>query len=362
VDTAGTRGTVSINQGYVTLTYTPPPNYFGNDSLYYTITDGHAGGTDTAIVYIEILVINDLPLAADDNFTIAEDTPLIILIADLLANDSDVETNPPLFESIISNNTIGFVIIEAGDTSIRYSPETDYSGDDSFNYTIVDDDGGRDTASANITVTPVQDAPGAFVLSDPLNGSIIDSTSVTFRWKKSVDPDLEEVTYNFYLSGSVRDTAVYGLSDTVLVFDGNTYFEAGSSYTWGVNSTDGTDSTSCVLTYEFSTATVLVGIDEEDNIPDVFSLNQNFPNPFNPTTEISYTLPAQKSELNDALQQVSLVIYDVLGKQVSVLENRDRPPGRYTVKFDASGLNSGIYIYRLEWGQYHASRKMILLK
>jgi hypothetical protein len=362
IDTTDTKGEVTISQDYSTLTYSPPPNFFGFDTLSYTITDGHIGGTDTAVVLITISVINDLPLAKDDSFTTSEDTPLSILITDLLANDSDVETNPPLFESIISTNTLGFVNIEAGDTSIRYSPRADYNGGDSFSYTIVDDDGGRDTASVEITITPVQDAPMTFELSDPLNGEVVDSTTVTFRWQKSIDPDNEEVTYNFYLSGITGDTAVYGLSDTVLVFNGNTYLHAGNSYTWEVTVTDGTDTTSCISTHEFSTATVLVGIDEEDNIPDVFSLGQNFPNPFNPGTTISYTLPAIKDGHANAMHEVSLIIYDVLGREVAVLENRIQSPGRYTIRFDASDLNSGIYIYSLKAGKFHESRKMILLK
>lgn len=90
------------------------------------------------------------------------------------------------------------------------------------------------------------------------------------------------------------------------------------------------------------------------NLPEVYKLQQNYPNPFNPLTHITYSLPHSGI--------VTLTVYDLLGKEISTLVNRNQTAGAYTVDFDASHLASGIYIYTLRADQYIKSRKMILLR
>jgi hypothetical protein len=89
-------------------------------------------------------------------------------------------------------------------------------------------------------------------------------------------------------------------------------------------------------------------------LPKVFSLAQNFPNPFNPSTRIRYQLPAAS--------KVTLIVYDLLGREVAVLADEKKEPGNFEVEFNASGLASGVYIYRLTAGSYVSTRKMITLK
>jgi hypothetical protein len=85
-----------------------------------------------------------------------------------------------------------------------------------------------------------------------------------------------------------------------------------------------------------------------------FALEEAYPNPFNPRTMIQYTLPEPA--------QVSLVVYDVQGRERAVLVSSAQPAGRYEVAFDAGGLPSGLYLYRLTAGAYHATRTMILMR
>jgi hypothetical protein len=89
-------------------------------------------------------------------------------------------------------------------------------------------------------------------------------------------------------------------------------------------------------------------------IPNDFGLRQNYPNPFNPSTTIRYELP--KSSI------VRLSVYDILGREVSVLVNGRKDPGVYEVKFDPLGLASGVYFYRLQAGDFTQTKRLLLLR
>ena len=91
-----------------------------------------------------------------------------------------------------------------------------------------------------------------------------------------------------------------------------------------------------------------------ESIPTKYSLKQNYPNPFNPETVISYQLPV--------MSKVELKVYDVLGREVATLVNKEQSAGTYEVQFDASNLTSGIYFYRLMSGEYSETKKMLILK
>jgi subtilisin family serine protease len=85
-----------------------------------------------------------------------------------------------------------------------------------------------------------------------------------------------------------------------------------------------------------------------------FALDQNFPNPFNPTTSISYSVPKES--------MISLKVYDILGREVAVLVNEKKQEGNYNVSFNANKLASGTYIYRFTAGDFVQVKKMVLLK
>ena len=88
--------------------------------------------------------------------------------------------------------------------------------------------------------------------------------------------------------------------------------------------------------------------------PKTFLLEQNYPNPFNPSTTIRYQLPVAS--------EVKLEVYDVLGKKIATLVNERQSAGSYQVVWNASGLSSGTYFYRLQAGTFTQTKKMILVK
>jgi hypothetical protein len=99
-----------------------------------------------------------------------------------------------------------------------------------------------------------------------------------------------------------------------------------------------------------------VSIDNENILPAKFALDQNYPNPFNPTTNFKFSIANS--------QLIILKIYDVLGREVKTLVNETLNPGTYTVRWDASGVSSGVYFYRLivNNGEFQQMKKMLLLK
>lgn len=94
------------------------------------------------------------------------------------------------------------------------------------------------------------------------------------------------------------------------------------------------------------------------NIPQEYSLKQNHPNPFNPSTNIVYVIAGN----NETKQLVVLKVYDVLGNEMATLVNEEKTPGTYKVNFNAQNLPSGLYIYRIQAGNFIHAQKMLLLK
>jgi len=100
-------------------------------------------------------------------------------------------------------------------------------------------------------------------------------------------------------------------------------------------------------------------VDEGLSIPDVYALQQNYPNPFNPITTLRYDLPEQAN--------VNIIIYDMLGRQVKSLINQTQDAGFKSVIWNATNdygkpVSAGVYLYKIQAGEFVQTRKMVLLK
>ena len=104
----------------------------------------------------------------------------------------------------------------------------------------------------------------------------------------------------------------------------------------------------------FAIKVTVSGARQETELPQTFALSQNYPNPFNPATEIGFEVPTAT--------RVRLAVYDPLGRELVLLVDEEKTPGSYSVRFDARGFASGVYLYRLEAGSFSMVRKMVLLK
>jgi len=148
------HGSAVIN-GNGTITYTPVANYSGADSFTYTITDAH-GATDTATVSVTVGAVNDAPVAVNDTASLNEDAFVDIAVRN---NDTDIENNT-LSITAVGTPGHGTAAIN-GNGTVRYTPNANYNGADSFTYTISDGGGGTATATVSVTVNPVNDPPVA---------------------------------------------------------------------------------------------------------------------------------------------------------------------------------------------------------
>lgn len=100
--------------------------------------------------------------------------------------------------------------------------------------------------------------------------------------------------------------------------------------------------------------TTITEVEDEETIPTVFKLEQNYPNPFNPSTKIKFAVPEKSNVL--------IKVYDILGSEVATLVNEEMDAGWYENNFNAAGLSSGVYLFRMEAGNFISTKKMIYLR
>ena len=166
----------------------------------------------------------------------------------------------------------------------------------------------------------------------------------------------------FIGSGSTQaqSSAHYSLKNAAVDIGGGTAGSAGyrvngaAGQAGGIGAAAGGEAMECGGF--FADAFVLTGVEEKapPEKPNRFALHQNYPNPFNPVTTIQF-------EVEDPCR-VTLAVYDMLGRQSSLLIDETYQPGAYKATFEASGIPSGVYFYRIRMGAFQAIRKMVVLE
>jgi hypothetical protein len=192
----------------------------------------------------------------------------------------------------------------------------------------------------------------------PAQNAVDVTIPTTFSWKPVQRAD----KYEFMLFTDAMLTTVVQthLADTSIVID---TLKANTNYLYRVRAKNAT-SKSTWVNHEFTTARADSGVatstEGADAIPTAYNLSQNYPNPFNPTTTIRYALPQAS--------QVTLEVFDMVGRRVATLAEGPQAAGYHTATFDGRSLASGAYIYRLRvinkaTGQpYVQTRTLVLIK
>ncbi|UJW92748.1 Ig-like domain-containing protein [Vibrio parahaemolyticus] len=186
-----TNGTVTqLDDG--TLSYQPNSNFNGTDSFSYEVCDPE-GACDSAVVTVEVIAVNDPPVATDDAITLDEDTVVVVTV---LENDNDVDNNLDASSvSIIDAPSLGVVEV-LNDGSIVYTPAPNANGNDTFTYQVCDTEGACDTATVSVHIAPVNDAPIAVndVYSTLEDEPLIVPTSGILTNDSDVDGDVLTAT------------------------------------------------------------------------------------------------------------------------------------------------------------------------
>lgn len=157
-----------------------------------------------------------------------------------------------------------------------------------------------------------------------------------------------QVAADSNFSSALIDSSV---ADTLLQLD---TLAANTKFYWRVMAMNAGDSGGYSTAASFTTGDKITGVKEASTVTAGFLLMQNFPNPFNPSTVIRYSIPRRSF--------VTLIIYNSLGQKVTTLVNKEQNAGAYAVTFDASKLTSGVYFYSLLANNLFITKKLVLLK
>ncbi len=194
----------------------------------------------------------------------------------------------------------------------------------------------------------------------PVQAGEYDVFEIILQTNYAADNVLYNLTVNNHQIDSVYINQNIGSGAWVKI--GRYYFPSQSEVNLKIINNGTSNNGTAIVTdaVKFVLVNPVIGINgETKSVINNFNLLQNHPNPFNSYTTISYVIP----RINRiASPYVTLSIYDVLGNKITVLVNGKQQPGKYTLTFDASELNSGIYFYRLQVGNYAETKKMVLMK
>lgn len=212
--------------------------------------------------------------------------------------------------------------------------------------------------------------PTQVILSSPLNNSINQSIDLTFKWFKSIDqivttklstnsvndfyePDVvsnywfELATDASFSNTVLRDSSII---DTIRFISN---LSTATDYWWRVKAKNQAGWSIFSWNFKFTTGTTGVRA-IENSIPDKYELYSNYPNPFNPTTNIKFAIPKSS--------EVKITVYDILGNEAAVLVNEQLQAGTYQTDWDASRYSSGVYFYRIQAGDFTETKRMTLIK
>ena len=216
---------------------------------------------------------------------------------------------------------------------------------------------GLSPVSNTVNATTFPNPPVAVpILVSPPNNSNGQSTTPLLDW------DTVSAATNYKIQVSVDSLFTSPAFDTSGVVLSQVIVPAGrlnnnTTYFWRVRGRNNGGEGPWSLIWRFTTSLTSI-TQTSTEIPDVFKLYNNYPNPFNPVTKIKFDIPA----VSGNSVPVKIAVYNLLGEEVTVLTDKQIQPGSYEVNFDASMHSTGVYFYRIQAGEFTDVKKMILIK
>jgi photosystem II stability/assembly factor-like uncharacterized protein len=204
----------------------------------------------------------------------------------------------------------------------------------------------------NFYVFPIPDAP---ILVAPVNNSSISDMFLLFDWDSvsTANSFRLMVSADSSFATTVIDTSGLAVSNFLTSTIG--LLQSNTNYYWKVNASNSYATSIWSQRWKFQTLTIITNAGSNENkIPKVFKLYDNYPNPFNPVTKIKFDLPLNGN--------VKLKVFDITGREVANLINSELKAGTYEHQFNAVNLSSGVYFYRIEAGDFIDIKRMVLIK
>lgn len=346
------------------LTVAVPDSEWAGTEIVTFIASDPGGKKDSCITIFKVIPINDPPqFKTISDFYFAEDETLRVRRSELLSMVEDIDSPLETLQFQFTNMIYIHYYVEQGTNDLMLYADPNWFGAESSIFQVIDDKGGADFQTVNLVVQSSPDSPQAFNLISPMGLPFPENPdSIKFMWGKSNDPDPgETVTYQWSLSQDVLFSHVMdqynNLTDSVFVFRPNSL--ANGTYYWRVIAQDPTGRfTQCSNVGVFSVGTASVArLDGQQ--PNEYALLPNFPNPFNPETQITFQIPKNC--------HVRLSIYNSLGQLIKTLFEGELAGGSYTkiwhaVDQQGKQVTSGVYIFQLETEEYTEVRKMLYIQ
>jgi len=352
-----------------TLRLTPVENWNGSSLITVYVSDGEL--QDTTTFALTVIPVNDAPVVAViANVFVYEDSLTTILLS-----ATDIEGDAFTFSAFSDTSAVETEVI--GDT-LRLTPLENWNGSATITV-FASDDESQDSKSFSLTVNPVNDPPGVFNLVSPVDKAVVEindqtiNDTLTISWESSVDVDGDTLTYLWVSMGDLDSLNFPEITENELkIVYSDIYAIMDQSYlshwtdpsnisgTWIVQASDGKITIEAENgPFNLTVNENVLSIEDDNLIPEAYTLHQNFPNPFNPVTTIQYDLP----ERSDVL----LTIYDILGRQVRTLVRGVEEPGYRSIVWDGSDdfggpVSTGVYLYQIKAGDFTQTRKMLLLR
>jgi hypothetical protein len=199
------------------------------------------------------------------------------------------------------------------------------------------------------------DSDNNVYISGSLNFGTAAFGSTVWQGTDAVGVFLAKMDVHGNYQWAVKSGALDNMANGLAIGPNGEYYIVGY---FALSTTIGTSSLVSRGSFDFFIAklsgTVSTSVERTSAAPSGFSLTQNYPNPFNPSTTITFDVPSAGA--------VSLAVFDMLGRRVATLVNEQLQPGRYRTTWDATGLPSGVYVYRLQAGGFVQTRKLLLAK
>ena len=228
--TSPANGTAVIDTEHNKINVAPAANFNGTLSFSYTVSDGK-GGTATANVTVTVTPLNDAPSAADDSLTTAEDTALVLTASSLLVNDTDIDGDTISLSRVESSGlTHGSITYDPAVGTLTYTPTQNYHGNASFTYGISDGNGGTASATARITVTPVDDAPIA--VDDTATVRAGSTVTVNVLSNDSDQGDGDTLTVQSTLATAPANGTAVVNSDGTIAYTANSSYKGDDSFVY----------------------------------------------------------------------------------------------------------------------------------